>query len=151
MSGTENMHTLRISADSDIWQKTGVYYVRTEGMVKGFNIPPEGEFSGDTATSEYVLLRHGVLPVATCRIHPLNKDSAKIERVCVLPDYRARGVGKTLIEEAENWLRERGFHQVIIMSRDAVVGFYEALGYAPDWDKTEEDEFFRSVYTSKTI
>jgi GNAT superfamily N-acetyltransferase len=145
------MRAERISADSKIWQKAGVYYVRIEGMVKGFNIPLEGEFSGDTAESEYILLFDGGLPVATCRLRPLDPERVKIERVCVLPDYRARGVGRILILQAEDWIRERGFRQVVIASRDAVVGFYEALGYVTNWDEVEQDAFFRSIYTYKTL
>jgi GNAT superfamily N-acetyltransferase len=141
----------RIGAGAEPWRRAGVYYVRVEGMVKGFDIPIEGEFSGDDETSEYVLLYDRRLPVATCRIHPLDDARAKIERVCVLPDYRGRGMGRGLIAAAEDWLAERGFRQVVIASREAVVGFYEALGYAPDWNKTEQDAFFRSVYTFKTL
>jgi GNAT superfamily N-acetyltransferase len=141
----------RIHADAQVWEKAGVYYVRTEGMVKGFGIPLSGEFSGDTSESEYVLLFDEHLPVATCRLHPLDPERAKIERVCVLSDRRGHGLGRILITEAENWLKERGFRQVVIASRDAVVGFYEALGYVPNWNETEEDEFFRSVYTYKTL
>jgi GNAT superfamily N-acetyltransferase len=141
----------RIVAASPIWEKAGVYYVRTEGMVQGFDIPASGEFSGDSNESEYVLLYDGHLPVATCRIHPLDETRAKIERVCVLPDYRGRGAGREVITAAEQWLQERGFRQIVIASRDAVVGFYEALGYMPNWDETEEDAFFRSVYTYKTL
>jgi GNAT superfamily N-acetyltransferase len=145
------MKTERLTAASQIWEKAGVYYVRTEGMVKGFNIPVAGEFSGDSCESEYILLYDGHLPVATCRIHPLDETRAKIERVCVLPDYQGRGVGREVIAAAETWLKERGFRNIIITSRDAVAGFYEALGYTPDWNKTEEDAFFRSVYTYKTL
>jgi GNAT superfamily N-acetyltransferase len=145
------MRAERINAEAKVWQKAGVYYVRTEGMVKGFNIPLEGEFSGDTFESEYVLLFDDKLPVATCRLRPLDKERIKIERVCVLPDYRSRGLGRILITEAEDWMRERGFRQIVIASRDAVVGFYEALGYVTHRDEVEEDAFFRSIYTYKTL
>jgi GNAT superfamily N-acetyltransferase len=147
----DTMRVERIGAGAEAWRRAGVYYVRVEGMVKGFDIPVEGEFSGDDDASEYVLLYDRRLPVATCRIRPLDSGRAKIERVCVLPDYRDRGVGRALIAAAEDWLSERGFRQIVIASREAVVGFYEALGYVPDWNKTEEDEFFRSVYTCKTL
>jgi GNAT superfamily N-acetyltransferase len=145
------MRAERIGATARIWEKTGVYYVRTEGMVKGFNIPAADEFAGDTPESEYVLLYDGILPVATCRVHALDATRAKIERVCVLPDYRGRGAGREVIAAAEQWLQERGFSRIVIASRDAVVGFYEALGYTPDWNRTEQDAFFRTVYTDKTL
>ena len=48
------------------------------------------------------------------------------------PDRRGRGVGKTIMEAAEDWLRRRGVWKLNLLVRegnDAVVGFYRALGY----------------------
>jgi len=149
--GTKRIEAKRITKDAQVWEKAGVFYVRTEGMVKGFGVPIEGEFSGDEPDSEYVLLYEDNLPVATCRIHALDDVRAKIERVCVLSHLRGKGIGRALISEAEKWLAERGFKESVIASREAVVGFYEALNYAPHWDETEEDAFFRSIYTYKKL
>ena len=43
----------------DEWARAGVYYVRTEAMVLGFNLNLEGEFSGDGRDSEYILVTDG--------------------------------------------------------------------------------------------
>ena len=144
----ERMETIRATKT---WQHAGVYYVRTESMVKGFNIPLDIEFDeNDTPETKYTLLLDNNLPVATCRLHVLDKNTAKIERVCVLPQYRGKGVGRRLIIDTENWFRELGINKVIITSRDEAVGFYESLGYKADWDRTEQDVFL-TVYTEKTL
>lgn len=53
--------------------------------------------------------------------------------VAVLPEYRRRGIGRALLGEAERRLRAMGCPKInlqIRTSNDAVVRFYERLGYA---------------------
>lgn len=138
---------------TETWQRAGVYYVRTEAMVKGFQIPLDGEFDkGDTPDTAYILIMDGIYPVGTCRIHPVpEEDIAKIERVCVLESYRRKGVGRLAIEAAEQWILELGYKKIVITSRDEAVGFYEALGYQADYGRTQEGGIFKIVYTEKVF
>ncbi|TCL59079.1 acetyltransferase (GNAT) family protein [Kineothrix alysoides] len=135
------------------WQLAGVHYVRTQAMVKGFGIPLDKEFDeGDTGKSLYVLVLDDIYPVATCRLHLLGESKeGKIERVCVLEEYREKGVGRLLIEAAEGWLLECGIKKICITSRDEAVGFYEALGYKADYGKTLDSGVFPIVYTEKIL
>ncbi|MDR2797228.1 MAG: GNAT family N-acetyltransferase [Treponema sp.] len=142
--------TLKILRVSETWQLAGVYYVRTEGMVKGFQVPLDWEFADDSPSSQYLLILDRGLPVATCRLRILTDTTAKIERVCVLESHRDRNIGKRLITDAEAWFRERGIKTAIITSRDAVVGFYEKLGYRADWNQIHEG-FFKEVYMEKNL
>ncbi|WEK00563.1 MAG: GNAT family acetyltransferase [Candidatus Sphingomonas phytovorans] len=51
--------------------------------------------------------------------------------VAVAPDHRRNGLGRTLMDSAEVWLRARGAPKIQLMVRDdnhAALGFYEALG-----------------------
>lgn len=135
------------------WQLAGVHYVRTETMVKGFRIPLHKEFDeGDSEESLYVLVLDDIYPVAACRIHVSdNEETAKIERVSVLSEYRKKGVGRLLIEEAENWIRESGVKKICIYSRDEAVGFYEALGYKADYNRQTDTGIFKIIYMEKIL
>lgn len=134
------------------YQRAGVYYVRTEAMVKGFQIPLELEFDGhDTPDTNYVLAVDGVLPVGTCRLYIVDEETAKIERVAVIKEYRGKGVGSQMILEAEKWLKEKGIKRVVITSRDEAVGFYEKIGYTVDWSRKESGGVFTIVYTEKKL
>jgi predicted GNAT family N-acyltransferase len=135
---------------TETWQLAGVYYVRTEGMVKGFNIPLSLEFENDSPDSNYMLLLENGFPAATCRPRILDKTTAKIERVCVLSNSRGKNLGRKLITDTEAWLKQQGIRTVIIASRDAVVGFYEKLGYTADWKQVHEG-FFKEVHTEKEL
>jgi ribosomal protein S18 acetylase RimI-like enzyme len=53
--------------------------------------------------------------------------------VAAHPDYRRRGVGRRLMKQAEDWLREQGVRKIMLMVRDtnrSVVDFYEHIGYS---------------------
>ncbi len=50
----------------------------------------------------------------------------------VAPDHRGDGLGRTLMEAAEAWLRDRDAPKIQLMVRDdnePAIGFYRALGY----------------------
>jgi GNAT superfamily N-acetyltransferase len=119
-------------------------------MVKGFDIPLSLEFENDSPAATYMLLLENGFPAATCRPRFLDKTTAKIERVCVIPDSRGKNLGRRLITDTETWLKSQGIKKIIIASRDAVVGFYEKLGYKADWTQTH-DGFFREVHTEKEL
>ncbi|MDR1066665.1 MAG: GNAT family N-acetyltransferase [Clostridiales bacterium] len=144
------MSEITVIETTEPWQRAGVYYVRTEGMVKGFNIPLDVEFEDDGENREYSLLLIDGFPTATCRVKILDAQTGKIERVCVLESQRGKGVGKRLILETERRLKSRNVNKIIIFSRDAAVGFYEKLGYKADWTNTK-DGFFKEVHTEKIL
>ncbi|WMC93272.1 GNAT family N-acetyltransferase [Kineothrix sp. MB12-C1] len=138
---------------TEYWQLAGVHYVRIQAMVKGFGIPLDKEFDeGDTGKSLYVLVLDDIYPVAACRLHLLEEgEEAKIERVSVLEEYRKKGVGRLLIEAAEDWLQEYKVKKIGITSRDEAVGFYEALGYRADYEKRSNSGVFPIIYVEKVL
>ena len=129
----------------DEWARAGVYYVRTEAMVLGFNLNLEGEFSGDDRDSEYILVTDdNGKPLSTNRIHLLpEKGFAKIERVATVSYARKLGAGKYGIEAAEKLITEKGYRKIVITSREEAAGFYEKLGYKkrPDMNPDTLEKF----------
>lgn len=52
--------------------------------------------------------------------------------LAVAPDSRKRGLGRKMMDAAEQWLRERNAPKIQLMVRDdneQAIGFYKALGY----------------------
>lgn len=48
------------------------------------------------------------------------------------PGHRGRGIGRTLMTAAEDWLRDRGCPKLQLMVREtntATLGFYDSIGY----------------------
>lgn len=133
------------------WQRAGVHYVRTQAMCLGFQIPLKGEFCEDNPEDEYILVMDGIVPVSTCRLHYIDKETGQIERVATLEEYRGKHYGREAILEAEKWMREKGVKEIIINSREDALGFYEKLGYVPDFTKKSGEGAFRCVITSKKL
>jgi predicted GNAT family N-acyltransferase len=68
-------------------------------------------------------------PVGTARIRTLDDETAKIERVAVLPDERGNGLGAHLMARAEATARDQGCRRVRLHAQVAVESFYQRLGY----------------------
>lgn len=55
-----------------------------------------------------------------------------IYSLAVRPDLQRKGIGRQMMEEAENWLRQQGCPQAKLQideARSDVAGFYKKLGY----------------------
>ena len=142
------MEAIRVTEE---WQKAAVYYVRAQAMCMGFTVPFSMEFGGDKPEHDYVLVMDGDKPVSTCRINWIDADTGKIERVATLEEYRGRHFGQAGLIEAENWMREKGIKKVLVDSREAALGFYEKLGYVPDYTKCSGSGDFSCVMTEKIL
>lgn len=114
----------------DLPHRAGAFYVRIQGMGKAHHISLEDEFDEhDGDGTSYILVTKESFPIATCRFYGLDGGAAMIGRVVVLPEYRGRGLGRTVVLEAEKWLSDLGFEKAVVESRDVAVEFYKKLGY----------------------
>lgn len=124
------METFDIIRAEHEWQRAGAYSVRIQGMNRQYHISLREEFDEhDGDGTKYIVLLDDGYPIATCRFYELSPESVMLGRVVVLPEYRGKGVGHMLIAEAEKWIFELGYKEIIIESRIQTVGFYEKAGY----------------------
>lgn len=87
---------------TEIWQKTGAFYVRIQAMAKKYHITLRDAFDqyDEETSTKYIVVLEENFPVATCRFYELNKTSAMIGHLVVLPEYRG-GLGRQVMAEAE--------------------------------------------------
>ena len=132
--------------------RAGAYYVRIQAMARRHHIPLEQEFDEhDGPQTRYIVIRDGVLPVATCRMYPTDWETMMLGRVVVLPEYRGRGLGRRTMEAAEDWARELGFRRATLESRENKVGFYEKLGYIADPTRVIHGDTFTCIFMEKQL
>ena len=137
---------LKVIRAEETWQRAGAYYVRIQGMARQHGITLRREFDEhDAPDTKYIVLTDDEFPVATCRFYPLDDDSVMIGRVVVLPEYREKGLGRRVIDEAETWIRELGYSKAVVESRDVALGFYEKLGYVVTGQNTIHGDTFDST------
>lgn len=69
----------------------------------------------------------GMRPVTTLA----RGDHLHVDDLIVAEHNRHRGVGRALLKYAERWAENNSLNAVFLDSRQEVVSFYTALGYAP--------------------
>ncbi|MDD6283568.1 MAG: GNAT family N-acetyltransferase [Oribacterium sp.] len=141
-----DIEVYRVTGDSPRWQKIAYDYIRLDSFVVGQGIPVELEFGHDGPEDDIhaVILLKEHKPVSGCRIaYHGDPESgyAKIERVATVREQQRTGIGARMIAEAEKWIKENGYHHVLITSQDRSVGFYNAIGY-----ETRSDEVYAQYF-----
>ena len=127
----ENINNLEIIRAEYEWQRAGAYSVRIQGMNRQYHISLRDEFDDhDGDGTKYIVLLDDGYPVATCRFYEVSEDSVVMGRLVVLPEYRGKNLGLKVVDEAESWIKELGYEEIIIDSRVEAIGFYEKAGYS---------------------
>lgn len=103
--------------------------IRYEVFVLGQGVPPEIEVDGHDPTCVHFLATWREQAVGTARLRITPDRQAKAERVAVRGGFQGRGIGSALMREVELEATRRGFTEVVLNAQEAVVPFYEHLGY----------------------
>lgn len=72
-----------------------------------------------------------------CLLTQAGHKEVRLRQMAVSPVLQGKGIGRVLMNFAENIARDRGYRKISMHARKNAVGFYEKLGY-----KTVGDEFF---------
>ncbi len=67
--------------------------------------------------------------MGTVLLKPLSRDHVKLRQMAVLPVLQRNGIGRRLVQFAEQTAHARGFDNVELHARIHARGFYERLGY----------------------
>ena len=143
------MKIIRVTKECE---RAGAYYVRMAAMMRKYQIPLDAEVDEkDGPDCNYILALDDIYPVATCRWFGVDGETAEVGRVVVLPEYRGQHLGKAVIAEAENWMREAGFKKVCISSRVGLEGFYKKMGFHFNENGKAHHHTFQCVYMEKEL
>jgi len=64
-----------------------------------------------------------------CMLIKVDKSTVRLRQMAVLNNLQGKGIGRALMQFAENIARDRGFQKIIMHARASAIGFYEKLGY----------------------
>jgi predicted GNAT family N-acyltransferase len=73
-----------------------------------------------------------------CMLVEESPDTVRLRQMAVLNDLQGKGIGRALMNFAENLARDRGYKKLSMHARKNVVGFYEKMGYKVHGDEFEE-------------
>ena len=64
-----------------------------------------------------------------CMLIKVDKSTVRLRQMAVLNNLQGKGIGRALMQFAENIARDRGYRKIIMHARASAIGFYEKLGY----------------------
>jgi predicted GNAT family N-acyltransferase len=70
-----------------------------------------------------------------CMLVEENPEVVRLRQMAVLNDLQGKGIGRALMNFAENLARDRGYKTISMHARHNVTGFYEKMGYKKSGDQ----------------
>ena len=64
-----------------------------------------------------------------CMLVEENPETVRLRQMAVLNDLQGKGIGRALMNFAENLARDRGYKVLSMHARKNAIGFYEKMGY----------------------
>jgi predicted GNAT family N-acyltransferase len=64
-----------------------------------------------------------------CMLVEENPKTVRLRQMAVINDLQGKGIGRALMQFAENLARDRGYKSITMHARKNATGFYEKLGY----------------------
>lgn len=69
--------------------------------------------------------------VGCIMIHPVDEHQVKFRQMAIHPRLQGKGIGKVLLEDAEQSAKEMGAKKIVLHARSTAIPFYEKSGYQP--------------------
>jgi ribosomal protein S18 acetylase RimI-like enzyme len=130
-----DIDSIRIRAAEDADQSAIVALWEACGLTRPHNHPPSDlAFARQGANSDVLVAKQKGRIVATAMVGH-DGHRGVVYYVAADPALRGRGLGKLIMQAAEDWLVARGVWKLNLMVRkgnEAVTGFYASLGYGED-------------------
>ena len=64
-----------------------------------------------------------------CMLIETEPGTVRLRQMAVLKNLQGKGIGRALLQFAENIARDRGYKKITMHARKSATGFYEKLGY----------------------
>lgn len=113
-----------VTAVITLWQRSG--------LLRPWNDPEKDIAFARSADGTTILVGRYDGAVAATAMVGHDGHRGGVYYVSADPDFRGKGFGRTIMQAAEDWLRDRGVWKLNLIVRGSnqqVRGFYEALGY----------------------
>ncbi len=87
---------------------------------------------------DHFLLECDGKPVGALRCMHVNGTTVKLQRFCILKEFRQLGFGKEMLEAVEAHYKNNSFSEIELDAKYEAYGFYEKYGYRKVSDVFEE-------------
>ncbi|MBB6453074.1 putative GNAT family N-acyltransferase [Salirhabdus euzebyi] len=111
------------------------YFVREVVFIKEQHVPADLEIDEFDQEATHFVGYENNEPVAASRLRFI-EEYGKLERICVLKDFRGKQYGKQIIQAMEREIKHSGYKKAKLNAQTHAEGFYHSIGY-----ETVSDEF----------
>ena len=107
-----------------------VFSVRTQVFVHEQNVPEEEEIDHlEEESTHFLVTDNKGNPVGAGRFRVVD-SYGKVERICIMPEARSKGVGKALMNAIEQYALSKQIEILKLNAQNQAIPFYEKLGYS---------------------
>lgn len=105
------------------------FQIRKKVFVEEQGVPEHLELDEHDKSANHFIVLDSDKVIAAARIREYEPKVGKIERVCVLPEYRGKRIGILIMEAIEKFAIEKGYTKLKLNAQSYAVPFYEKLNY----------------------
>ncbi|VEF48668.1 GCN5-like N-acetyltransferase [Bacillus freudenreichii] len=110
-------------------QMQDAFNIRKKVFVGEQQVPIEIEIDEHEDNSAHFVLYDEEKPAGAGRFRILD-GKGKVERICILPEYRGKGAGIQIMLDIEEYAKSLPVKELVLNSQSYAVPFYEKLGYS---------------------
>lgn len=110
-------------------EKEQAFDIRRKVFVDEQHVPIHIEMDEHDDTAVHFIGYQLEQPIAAGRIREVESGLGKVERVCVLSEYRGQHIGVLMMNEMEDYARTNGIFRLKLNAQTHALAFYEKLGY----------------------
>ncbi|ANU13736.1 GNAT family acetyltransferase YjcF [Planococcus halocryophilus Or1] len=127
-------------------EKEQAFDVRRKVFVEEQRVPLHIEMDEHDDDAIHFVAYQLEQPIAAGRIREVEVGLGKVERVCVLPEYRGQHIGVMMMNGMEGYAQSNGLFRLKLNAQTHALAFYEKLGY-----EITSDEFMDAGIPHKSM
>ena len=110
-------------------EKQLAFDVRMKVFVEEQGIPQHLEIDEFDDTAVHFIVQDDDQTIAAARLREISPGVGKVERVCVLKEYRGQRLGVFIMKHIEQYATENSLKKLKLNAQSYATPFYEKLGY----------------------
>lgn len=104
-------------------------FIRRKVFVEEQDVPSHLELDEFDSDAVHFIAYDGEIPFGAGRIRTIEPSIGKIERVCILQDYRGKNLGNLIMQCMEDYACSKVFHKLKLNAQSHALPFYEKRNY----------------------
>ncbi|MFD1929126.1 GNAT family N-acetyltransferase [Sporosarcina siberiensis] len=109
--------------------RESAFSIRKKVFVEEQGVPLNLELDEHDETATHFVIYTTDTPIGAGRLRETDAGTGKVERVCVLPEFRGRYLGNLIMNSLEEFAKSNELKKIILNSQSYAVPFYEKLGF----------------------